>query len=290
MSLIHALAAGLAILGTAAPPDTSGVPDLGNIEAEATVTNDPDDPPPPPECWWSNKDASSGDVANERGFWRQIDAGDHYDDVLVFVEDGTLQRTFISEQRTYVLQVRVCSDPSHEDSGRQRWTEVGPPNPTVYWDELTERVTKRVPLPDPDLGFEPQPDGSIDVVINLGLWIAVDNPDDVVARAEPAPGVWAETRATLDHIEFLSGTGGSSGLCQGAGTPLAEPSSDTVEEGPCGYTYSSYDEIGEHTAMLRATWTVTSTASTGASERRADIVLETLIPIDVYEIQAVGTG
>lgn len=63
-----------------------------------------------------------------------------------------------------------------------------------------------------------------------------------------------------------------------------------MEEGPCGYTYESYDEIGEHTAILRATWTVTNTTSTGASETRAPIILETLIPIDVYEIRTVGTG
>lgn len=261
----------------------------GVIDAEASVTNESGAPAPPPACWWSNKAASAGDLADEKGFWWRIDAGDHYDDVIVFFEDGWLHRTFISEQRTYVLQVRVCSDPNHEDHGRRRWEVVGPPDPTVYWDELTERVTRRVPLPAPDLGLETQPDGSIEVAVNLGLWIAVDNPDDVVARAEPAPGVWAETRATLDHIEFLSGTGGTSGPCAAAGTPLPEASSDVIEEGPCGYTYTSVDELGEHTAILRATWIVTNTASTGASERRPDIVLETPIPIEVYEIQTVGT-
>ncbi|MFW2336274.1 hypothetical protein [Ilumatobacter sp.] len=262
----------------------------GIVDAEETVTGDPGDPPPPPECWWSSNEASSGDLAHERGFWRQIDGGDHYDDVLVFFEDGSLHRTFVSEQRTYVLQVRVCNNPDHEEAGRRRWTVVGPPNPTVYWDELTERVTKRVPLPAPNLGVELQPDGSLGVPINLGLWIAVDNPDDVVARAEPAPGIWAETRARLDHIEFFSGTGRGSGECAGAGTPIPDAATDTVAEGPCGYTYESADERGEHTAILRATWTVINTTSTGATERRADIVLDTPIPIDVYEIQTVGTG
>ena len=88
----------------------------------------------------------------------------------------------------------------------------------------------------------------------------------------------------------MSGTGGSSGPCAGAGTPLAVTASDVVDEGPCGYTYTSVDELGEHTAILRATWTVLNTTSTGASERRPDIVLETAIPIEVYEIQTVGTS
>ncbi len=226
----------------------------------------------------------------EQGFWRQIDAGDHYDDVLVFFEEGTLRRTFISIQRTYVYQVRVCSDPGHEDQGSTRWAVVGPPNPTVLWDELTERVTRRVPLPAPNLGFEMGADGSVRVAVQVGLWVAVDNPDDVVARAEPAPGVWAETRARLESIEFLSGTGGTSGSCVGGGTPLPSAQQGTVEQGPCGYTYTTVDELGRHVALVRATWTVTNSASTGASERRPDIVLETAIPVDVYEIQTVGTG
>ncbi len=259
------------------------------VEAEASAGTGPGPAPPPPECWWANVDATNGDVASEQGFWRRVDGGHHADDVLVFLENGTLRRTFLSLQTTHVLQVRVCSDPAREEAGRVRWSVVGPPNPTVYWDELTERVTRRVPLPAPNLGVDTQPDGSFDVAVNLGLWIAVDNPDDVVARAAPAPGVWAETRATLSHIEFLSGTGGTSGRCAGAGTPLPDSASDTVEQGPCGYIYTARREVGHHTAILRATWTVTNTASTGASERRPDIVLDTLIPVEVYEIQTVGT-
>jgi hypothetical protein len=286
--VIGALIAGALVVTGAAPPE-SGVPDLGNIEAEATVTND-DPPPPPPECWWSAKPADATDRAREQGFWRQIDGGEHYDDVLVFFEDGTLRRTFITIQKTYVYQVRVCSDPAHEDQGLTRWAVVGPPNPTVLWDELTERVTRRVPLPAPNLGFEMAADGSVRVAVQVGLWVAVDNPDDVVARAEPAPGVWAETRATLESIEFLSGTGGTSGPCVGGGTPLPPDEQGTVEQGPCGYTYTTVDELGRRVALIRAIWTVTSSASTGATERRPDIVLETAIPVDVYEIQTVGTG
>lgn len=290
MVSVMLLAATLSVAPEGAPPPEPDVPAVGNIDAERTVGNGPGDAPTAPTCWWANVDAGNRELAEERGFWRQIDGGDHYDDVLVFLDSGTLRRTFSSSQTTYVLQVRVCDDPTLAEAGQERWTLVGPPNPTVYWDELTERVTRRVPLPEPNLGLAIRPDGSVRVAINLGLWIAVDNPDDVVARAEPAPGVWAETRAVLDHVEFLSGTGGTSGQCPGAGTPLAETATATVDEGPCGYTYDRYDEIGEHTAILRATWTVTNTTSDGDTERRPDIVLDTLVPIDVYEIQTVGTG
>lgn len=290
MPLTSVLLAGLVILSGTTPPEPEEAPDVNNIDAVATVTTDPDDVPAPPVCWWTDKTASNGDLVDEQGFWRMIDGGDHYDDVLVFIEGGSLHRTFISEQRTYILRTKVCDDPSSDDHGLVRWVEVGPPNPTVYWDELTERVTKRVPLPEPNLGFTAQPDGTIAITVNLGLWITVDNPDDVVARAEPVPGVWAETRAALDHIEYLSGTGHTSGPCAGAGTPLPDLAADISAEGPCGYTYTTVDELGAHTAILRATWTITNTTSNGDVERRADIVLDTTIPIEVYEIQTVGTG
>lgn len=272
----------------------AGDPDDGredrNLEAEASTGTEPE-PLPPPECWWENLSATNSDRAEEQGFWRRIDGGDHYDDVLVFLENGTLQRTFLSSQTTFVLMVRVCSDPLDDRAGQQRWTEVGPPNPTVYWDELTERVTRRVPLPEPDLGFEIASDGSVRIAVQVGLWIAVENADDVVARAQPAPTVWAETRATLDRIEFVTGTGVTvTEGCGGAGTPLPDGGLDTVDEGGCGYTYTTLDELGEHTAVIRAIWAVTNTSSTGVSEQRPSIVLETQIPIEVYEIQTVGTG
>ena len=261
------------------------------IGASATTATGDDSPaPPPPECWWQGQSASAIDRAQEQGFWRQIDAGDHYDDVLVFLEDGTLRRTFSSSQKTYVLQIRVCSDPSDDRAGGRRWAEVGPPHPTVYWDELTERVTRRVPVPQPDLGFDTGPDGVVDIAVQLGLWIVVENGEDVVARAEPAPGVWAETRARLDRIEFDTGTGVTvTEGCSGAGTRLPG-GGDTVEQGGCGYTFTRVDELGDHTAVVRAIWTVTNTTSTGATEQRPDIVLETPIPIKVFEIQTVGTG
>lgn len=269
------------------PPPPTG----GNIDAEASTGTDPGPAPPPPECWWESLSATNSDRAQEQGFWRQIDGGDHYDDVLVFLEDGTLRRTFSSSQTTYVLQVRVCTDATDDRAGQQRWSEVGPPNPTVYWDELTERVTRRVPLPEPDLGFEIGPSGRVEIAVQVGLWIAVTNSEDVVARAEPAPGVWAETRASLDRIEFVTGTGATiTEGCAGAGTLLPDGGADTLDEGGCGYTYETVGELGEHTATIRAIWTVMNTTSTGESQPRDDIVLETDIPIEVFEIQTVGTG
>ena len=135
----------------------------------------------------------------------------------------------------------------------------------------------------------PAADGTVRIPAQLGLWIAVDNADDVVARAEPAPGVWAETRASLLRIEFDTGTGTTIfDGCTSAGTPLPD-GADEVGEGGCGYTYTGVDEIGDHVAVVRAVWSVVNTTSAGDVERRPDIVLETAIPVTVYEIQTVGT-
>ena len=294
MSLSHLLAAGIVAISAHPAMQTTAQDDDptdkgGNVVAEVTVSEAPE-PPPPPPCYWTSKSATAGDMAHEKGFWQQIDGGDHYDDVLVFFEDGSLHRTFISTQKTYVLQVRICDDRDDADHGNIRWTVVGPPNPELLWEELSERVTRRVPLPQWELGMTPEADGTVRVVVNLGLWIAVTNSDDVVARAEPAPGVWAETRASLSGITFDPGNGARPIPCTGAGSPLPDDLGDTTEQGPCGYTYTTVDDLGEHTATVTATWTVTSTASTGSSETRPDIVLRTQIPIDVYEIQTVGTG
>lgn len=288
-------ATGASSPAAATPPSTTVPPppnpDVGGeIGAEATTGTDPDPLPPPPDCWWEALSATNTDRVDEQRFWDLIDGGDHSEDVIVFLENGMLHRTFESTQKTYRLQIRVCTDPLDSRNGLERWEEVGPPNPTVYWDELTERVTRQVPLPEPDLGVEPGSDGVIDIPVQLGLWIAVTNADDVVARAEPAPGVWAETRASLIRIEFDTGTGTTvSDGCVGAGTPLPE-GADEVDEGACGYTYTTVDEVGEHTAVVRAIWSVINTTSAGDTERRPDIVLETSIPIEVFEIQTVGTN
>lgn len=272
------------------PPEGDG--DRGGyLDAEATTETEPEPLPPAPECWWESLPATASDRAREQSFWDQIDGGDHSDDVVVFLEDGTLQRTFSTTQKTFILRIKVCTDPADERAGQRGWAEVGPPNPTVYWDVLTERVTRRVPVPEPSLGFDAGPDGTVRIAVQVGLWIAVSNADDVVARAEPAPGVWAETRARLDRIEFVTGTGTTvTQGCEGAGTPLPPTASGGVEQGGCGYTYTTVDELGVHTAIVRAIWTVTNSTSTGATQQRDDIVLETPVMVDVFEIQTVGTG
>jgi hypothetical protein len=188
---------------------------------------------------------------------------------------------------TSVRQVRNCSDDGHDDFGNVRWSPVGPPDPAVYLPDLTDRVVKSVPPPDWDLGFG-DGDGPVDVFVNVGLWISVSNSDDVVARAEPVAGIWAETRATLDHIEFVPGNGDATVVCDGAGTPLPAERTDDPAQGPCGYTYDSVDDLGDRAGTVRAVWRVENSTSTGAYERRPDIVLEAAVPMHIYEVQTVG--
>lgn len=289
--LSSVLVVGALVANGAVASAAGGEPD-GRVEADTRAPgsggggggSDPD--PPAPECWWVNVSADRSDVAGLQQLWRQLDAGEHYANVHFFLRDGALHQTWMPTGVTSVRQVRVCSDETHDDHGEVRWQPVGPPDPAVYLPDLYERVTEQVPAPEWDLGFG-DGGGPVDVFVNVGLWVSVSNADDVVARAE-VPGAWAETRATLDHIEFDPGNGDAVVVCEGAGTPLPADRADDPAPGPCGYTYDAVGDLGERAGAVRAVWRVENSTSTGAYERRADIVLESAVPMHVYEVQTVG--
>ncbi len=75
--------------------------------------------------------------------------------------------------------------------------------------------------------------------------------------------------------------------CPGFGTPIPESALDSIAEGPCGYTYPAAVEGGAMT--VSSTWWVTWELSDGRTGRDADIVVSTVVPYDVVEIQTVGT-
>lgn len=113
-----------------------------------------------------------------------------------------------------------------------------------------------------------------------------------MARAQlPATGpalVWAETRATLSATAFTFGSGGSE-RCVGAGTPIAESAEDDVREGPCGFTFRDF--VGETTITITSEWTISWALSDGRSGvEPVPIVLATVVPYEVREIQSVGVG
>jgi hypothetical protein len=263
--------------------------DLGDIDAEAstppaTAPVQPVGAVAPPECWWEAAPATATALANAAATIATADGGAHAGEAIAFVHDGVVYITVFASQQTFVRQLRRCDDPAATEAGQVRWVPVAPPDPGVYLPALYERVSRLVPLPDPNISPAP------DVLINVGLWIAVDNADDVVARAEPAAGIWAETRATLTRTEFDPGNGDPVVVCDGAGSPIPAGMDDDPRPGPCGYTYTRYSDLGTRTAIVRTTWEVTNRTSTGHFEQRAPIVRETTVALYVFEIQTVGAG
>jgi hypothetical protein len=127
--------------------------------------------------------------------------------------------------------------------------------------------------------------------VNLGLWFAVEDTAPIVAEGRLGP-LWARGTATLASTTFDPGNGDPPVTCPVGGTPLAS-GSDTVDEGPCGYTYTSLDDVRGDIAITMTThWDITWETSDGTTSGGPveTISLSSTVPYNVYEIQTVGGG
>jgi hypothetical protein len=123
-------------------------------------------------------------------------------------------------------------------------------------------------------------------IVNLGMWLALARQDPIAVRAE-AGSHWAEVTVTLASTSWNMGNGDVV-ECDGPGTPITD--TETVEQGPCGYTYrqSSPDE-SPYEMTVAATWQVTYRSSGGSGT--AGAIDRTLsVTYDVDEIQTVGVS
>lgn len=166
----------------------------------------------------------------------------------------------------------------------------------------TDTVWHLLTVVDPALGIEPAYDEAVDMielpepllsptvrgVVNLGMWLAVAEQDPIVARAEIATA-WAEVRATQTLTTFDFGNGDVV-TCDELGTPIPRSRMDTVEEGPCGYTYRSANDGEPYTITITSTWAIEWELSDGRTGTRPDVTLSSSVEYPVIEIQTVGTG
>jgi hypothetical protein len=149
-------------------------------------------------------------------------------------------------------------------------------------DDAVDRARRSVPAPTLDLSPTPEAGG----VVNLGVWLSLAGQESVTARAE-AGALWAEATVTLVSTSWDMGNGDVV-TCDGPGTPIVD--TDTIEQGPCGYTYrrSSPDDAPYDLAVV-ATWAVTYQSSSGSgSVGSVDRMLS--VAYDVDEIQTVGVS
>jgi hypothetical protein len=141
-------------------------------------------------------------------------------------------------------------------------------------------------LPSPTLDVNPDP--SVGGIVNIGLWLAVADPGQVSITASVGP-VWATVTARYERTEWSMGNGDSV-ECPGLGTPIVDV--DTVEQGPCGYTYewpsapkfTGTDDLAYH-ASVTGHWVISYATSTGRAGSLDPIDRSTDFGYQVREIQ-----
>jgi hypothetical protein len=207
---------------------------------------------------------------------------DNYGDITpsgyVFGEtaDGGVVRQF-PNGRTEQVFARECPD----GASGFTWVDTSITIGDVI-DDAVDRARGAVPAPTLDLSPSPEAGG----IVNLGLWLALAGQDPVTVRAE-AGALWAEATVTLASTSWDMGNGDIVS-CEGAGTPIVD--TDTLEQGPCGYTYrASSPEDAPYQLSVTATWAITYRSSGGSGS--AGTVDRTLsVDYDVDEIQTVGVS
>lgn len=203
-----------------------------------------------------------------------------------YAESGLLHQWSGVRNRFERYQVADCGGATEltaEELQGYRWVVVTDPSPTILLPDVLLSVRGQIPLPDPAIN------PAAEAAVNLGLWLAVDDVGPIVAEGRLGP-LWARGTATLASTTFDPGNGDAPVTCSGGGTPLAA-GSDTVEPGPCGYTYTSLDDVNGDIAITATShWDITWETSDGATSGGPveTISLSSTVPYNVYEIQTVG--
>ena len=145
---------------------------------------------------------------------------------------------------------------------------------------LIAAAQSRIELPVPNVS--PQLD--LGGYVNLGMWLAIEPATFAPLTAEAGP-VWATLTARHDSITFDFGNGDTRS-CAGFGTPIVD--TNTLDEGPCGYTYrQSSPDDDPYSVGVTTTWSISYTSSSGSGSldpfnRTANF------DHDVDEIQTIG--
>ena len=151
-------------------------------------------------------------------------------------------------------------------------------------DALADART-RLPTPTPAIN----PDATAGGIVNLGMWLAVDDPGITTARAALA-GVWAEVTAVASGTIVDFGNGDTI-TCEGLGTPIPEGALDELDQGPCGYTYrQSSPDDDPYRLTITTTYAISWTTSGGSNGTLTPIGRSTTIDYDVDEIQTIGVS
>ena len=184
-------------------------------------------------------------------------------------------------QNTETLYRRTCADGAMDYVWAADAVDVDALITSAY-----ESVSAQIPTPS--LNMNPEPD--VGGIVNIGLWLAVDDPGRVSITASVGP-VWATVTATYRGTTWQFGNGDST-YCDGVGTPIVDW--NTEEQGPCGYTYrwpsapkfTGTDDLAYH-ASATGHWVIAYSTSTGRAGTLAPVDRELPFTYQVREIQTV---
>lgn len=195
-------------------------------------------------------------------------------------------------------------NPVTVDPNAQLFSDTGP-NPRLgwvrecggandfYWTTLIDpvdlvpdalaRARSMLPLPRPDIN----PSADAGGIVNLGMWLAIDDTGVTTARATLA-NAWAQVSARITSVTIDLGNGDTV-TCDGTGTPIPDWAWDELDEGPCGYTYrQSSPDDDPYEITVTATHSVNWTTSDGRSGTLGALGRSVAISYDVDEIQTIG--
>jgi len=139
----------------------------------------------------------------------------------------------------------------------------------------------RVPMPSVNMNPPPEVGG----VVNLGLWLAVDDPGQVNALASVG-SVWASVTARFVGMSWNMGTGPVVN-CDGLGTPYPQ-GSNQVGEGPCGFTYTDRPPLDGYSVSAVGHWVVQLVTSDGVNRMLDPIDMTFEFAYDVDEVVTTG--
>jgi hypothetical protein len=184
--------------------------------------------------------------------------------------------------------VRVCptgnNTGNNTESNSFYWAPANTDPATLIPDALADART-RLATPTPAIN----PDATAGGIVNLGMWLAVDDPGTTTARATLA-GVWAQVTATISNITIDLGNGDTI-HCDGIGTPIPDTALDSLDEGPCGYTYrQSSPDDDPYQLTITTNYNINWTTSNNQTGTLAPISRSITLDYDVDEIQTIGVS
>lgn len=246
--------------------------------------------------WSSAGGADAGFGGGSRGggggdgppcYWTSLDGDIGASDPNIFVDYGLPAPP---AGVRVVWQSWECADGTFPDN--YRW--ILAPQPADLAAAARARIARR--LPQPEVASSPAP--GVPAIVGVPVFIAVTNWTGTVTEQECAAGLCVTVQAR-PALTFSPGEPEAPArACAGAGSHYdpagAAPEAQAADVGACAHSYALRTGIPGRPAAwsgsVSVTWTITWSASSGATGSLSSVTRSTDVPRAVEEVQAVVMG